>query len=512
MNRKVASAKAAISGIVLNILTAILGIITQRIFIDTLGIEYSGINGLFTSIVSILTLADLGVSTAVIFHLYKPFAIGDKSKIAALIQYYHKACRIISGIIIVGGLFLLPLAPLFVGETTTIHSNIYVIFALFIINALFSYTLNYRRPILNADQKGYIINWTITGSSILLYALKVIILVTTQNFYLYTLATIVCKIIENLIINRIVDKKYPYIHTPKTLDKVTLTDIKKKMYASVFHNSASYVLFSTDNVIIAQFFGILQVGLYANYFMIIRTLNQLLTQLFGAMTASLGNILASEGPERLYVTTKRIMLLNFWLYAVAGIALYYCITPFIKLWLGADFLFVDSVTVMLALNFYIQGVRAPINSVFSASGVIYENRFTPIFEAIINIVVSIALALVIGLPGVFIGTAISGLFLHLYGFPKFGFELVLKKKKSEYILLFLKYFGLFIVVWIGMGGIMQLIDINNNLVEFIVKGSLSLVIPSLCYWGIFRKSEEFLYFSNLGKRLVKRKLLKDKRA
>lgn len=511
MNRKVASAKAAISGIILSLLTAVLGIVTQKIFIDTLGVEYSGINGLFTSIVSILTLADLGVGTAIVFHLYKPLATGDKSKIAALMQYYHKACRIITAIIIVGGLILMPFAPVFVGETTTVHDNIYIIFALFITNAVFSYLLNYRRPLLNADQKAYIVNWVVTGCSIALYALKILVLIFTKNFYLFTACTVICKIIEDIVINHIVKKQYPYIFEPKKLDPDTNKDIKKKMYASVYHNAATYVVFSTDNVIISQLFGVFQVGLYANYFMVIRTLNQLLTQLFGAMAASLGNILASEGHERLYSTTKRIMLLNFWFYAIAAIALYYCITPFIKLWLGNEYLFGDVVTIVLALNFYIQGVRIPINNVFSASGVLYENRFTPVMEAIINIVVSIALALLIGLPGVFIGTAISGLFLHFYGFPKFGFELVLKRKRSEYILLFLKYLGLFVIGWICMGGIVRFINLDSILLDFVVKGILCIIVPSILYWVVFHKSEEYLYFANLGKTFIRNRFHKTPR-
>ncbi|MFV0484958.1 MAG: lipopolysaccharide biosynthesis protein [Candidatus Saccharimonadales bacterium] len=508
MNRKVASAKTALSGILLNAVTAVLGFIAQKIFISTLGVEYAGVNGVFASVVSILTLTDLGISTAVTFHLYKPLAEKNHAKIAALMHYYHKACRIISLIIIVGGLILIPFAPAFVGETT-VPDNLYIIFGLFIANAVFSYTLNYRRPLLGADQKGFITNIVITICSIILYVSKIIVLVTTKNFYLYTLCTVLAKIIEDTIINIVVKKRYPYIAKPSKLNANTKTDLKKKMYGSIYHNAASYVVFSTDNIIISQIFGVISVGLYSNYHMVLNSLNLLFSQLFGAMTASLGNILAGEGPKRLYLMAKRIMLLNFWVYVVVSIAAYFCITPFIKLWLGEDYLFIDAAVIALILNFYLQAVRLPINSILSSAGVIYENRYVPVAEAIINLVASVVLALWLGLPGVFIGTALSNLFLHIYSYPKYAFQMVLKRKKSEYILLFLKYFGLFIATWIAMGGIMQFINISNSFVEFLVKGILSVVIPSVAYLIIFHRTEEFKYFTDIVsggiKKLLKRR-------
>ncbi|MDR3297892.1 MAG: hypothetical protein LBT19_00725 [Candidatus Nomurabacteria bacterium] len=510
MSRKVASAKTAVSGIILNTITAVLGFITQRIFISSLGVEYSGVNSVFTSVISILTLTDLGISTAVIFHLYKPLANRNTAKVAALMQFYHKACRIVSGIIIVGGLILLPFAPAFVGETA-VNNNLYIIFGLFITNALFSYAFNYRRPLLSADQKGFIINYVLTAQHIVLYTARILILLLTRNFYLYTLLTVVLKILENLTINKIVQKRYPYINKKTKLDTNTKTDIKKKMYGSAYHNAATYVVFSTDNIIISQIFSVISVGLYANYFMVLNSLDLLFGQLFKSMTASLGNILASESVKKLYQMTKKIMFLNFWVYAVVCIATYFCITPFIKLWLGPDFLFSDATVIALILNFYFQSTRLPISSVLASAGILYENRFVPVVEALINLVASIALAFLIGLPGVFIGSALSNLFLHLYSFPKYAFKLVLKRTKAEYILLFLKYFGLFIVAWIGVGGIVHFINLNNAITDFLIKGLISVVAPSILYWLIFRKSEEFQYFAKFGKDFIKKKLAKKPR-
>lgn len=506
-SRKQASAKTAIWGVILHAVTVLAGFISQRIFINTLGIEYVGITGTFTSIVSILTLADLGISTAVIFHLYKPLAKHDEKRVAALMQYYHKACRIITTIIIGGGLIMLPLAPSFIGEST-VDTNLYLVFGLFIVNAAFSYAINYRRPLLAADQKGYIINGAMTVGTLLQYGLKIAILLTTQNYYLFILCGILAKIVENLILNRIVAKRYPYITERAVLDKKTKKDLQRKMRATAYHNTAAYVVFSTDNIIISKIFGVAWVGLYANYYMVINSLSLLLEQIFGAMRASLGNLLIAEGAKKLYVMTKRLMLFNFLIYAVVGIAMYYCLTPFISLWLGAEYLFTDVIVVILVLNFYLRGMGISVFNSLMAAGIMYENRFVPIAEALINLVVSIVLALLIGLPGVFIGTVVSNLFLHLYSYPKYAFELVFKRKRSEYVGLFLKYLSLFVLAWAGVGVIINLIHMDNNWLTFLVNGLIAVAASSLFYWLLFRKTDDFQYFARLARDLISRKVLK----
>ena len=510
-NKKIASLKTAVTGVTLNALMAIMGLFVQRALISCLGTEYSGINGLFTSIVSILTLADLGVSSAVTFHLYRPLADKNYRKITALLHYYHKACWIIGGIIIVGGIILLPFIPSIVGENN-IQDNLYIIFGLFVINALFSYFLNYRRPLLLADQRGFIVNSVMIGSSLFSYGSRFVVLILTQNFYLFVICLIATKILEDLVINLIVKKKYPFLTGEQArLDSPTRLDIRKKMYAAVYHNAASYVVYSTDSIIITQLFGVMQLGLYTNYYMVIQSGLNLLNQVFNSMTASLGNLLATEGRQKLYLFTKRILLLDFWIFSVAAIGVYFCITPFIKIWLGSsEYLLNDFVLMALVVNLFVSGMRATVNNVLGAAGIIYENRFVPVAEAIINLSASILLALWIGLPGVFIGTILSNLFLHFYSYPKYGFELVLKRKRSEYIMLFLRYLLLFGLAWGSTGWIMQFINIENNLLDFITKGLLSVMIPSLIFWLIFWRGEEYKYFENLVRGVIAKKLGKRK--
>lgn len=501
MNRKKAAAKTAITGLILSTISLVLGFITQKIFINKLGLEYSGINGVLTSIVGILTMSDLGISTAVMLNLYKPLAKNDKPKISALMRFYHKACIFIGLFIVAGSLILLPFIPSIVGETS-VDVNLYIVFLLFGATSAFSYFFNYRRPLLIADQKAYQVNRVVTVSSLLTYLAKIAILLFVNDYYLYLASVIVFKIAENIIIGKIVKKNYPYLAKAKTLDQTTKADIKKKIIASVFHNAASYVVFSTDNILLTTFFGVTTNGIYANYAMVISSLTNVVSQIFNGISAGFGNVISKEGKDYLYLVSKRISLLSFWFYSVVSIALYFCLTPFITMWLGEEYLFGKITVFALVFNFFLVGIRAPAGGILNAGGVLYENRFVPVFEALINLGSSIILAKIIGIPGVFLGTVISNTFLHLYAFPKYAYSGVLKKKRILYIFSFLKqifFFGLgFAAIYIFN----SFVTISDPKLAFVVLGLASVIIPSIIYLLCFARTEEFKYFVNVAKQRI----------
>lgn len=497
MSRKAAAAKIAITGIISSLIIAVFGFFVQKAFINTLGVEVSGLNGVFTNIISVLTMADFGVSTAIIFNLYKPLAKNDKNKIAALMQYYHKCCLVIGVIILLGGIILLPFLPLIIKDKIP-SVNIYLAFLLFVCNALFSYVLNYKRALLQADQKSSKINLVVSAISLVSYSAKLLVLYKFNNFYLFIACNILAKIIEDLIIWRIVDKKYPYIHQKRQLDKNTKADITKKIKASVPHNISSYVVYSTDSLLLTYFFGSFQTGLYVNYNMIISAINIITNNLSNAVSAGMGNILAKEGRDYLFINTKRLSLFNYWIYTALSISLYFCASYFIRFWLGED-LFMSNITVAaIVINFFLNGIRAPVNSAMAAAGILHENRFVPVAEAIINLTTSILLAKIIGVPGIFIGTIISSLYLHLYNYPKYAYALVFKQPRRLYLISFAKKLaGFFACAATTFFVISLLPEAGNPIFGLIRNGIISCVISSAIIIIASAKSPEFKYFRNL---------------
>ncbi len=497
MSRKTAAVKIAITGIISSLIIAVFGFFVQKAFISTLGVKVSGLNGVFTNIISVLTMADFGVSTAIVFNLYKPLAQKDENKIAALMQYYHKCCLAIGGIILAGGLLLLPFLSFIIKEETP-SINIHLTFLLFVFNALFSYVLNYKRVLLQADQKSSKINLVVSVVSLVSYSAKLFVLYKFNNFYLFILCNIIAKIIEDLIIWKIVDKKYPYIHKKKQLDKSTKADITKKIKASVPHNVSSYVVYSTDSLLLTYFFGSFQTGLYVNYSMIISAINIITNNLSNAVSAGMGNILAKEGRDYLFINTKRLSLFNYWIYTTISIALFFCASYFIRLWLGDDLFLSDITVAAIAINFFLNGIRAPANSALSAAGILHENRFVPVAEAIINLTTSIILAKLIGVPGIFIGTIISTLYQHLYNYPKYAYELVFRQPRSLYLASFGKKLIGFLACAIVTFFIINLLpEESSPIIGFIRNGTISCLVPSLLILLTTAKTPEFKYFYNL---------------
>jgi O-antigen/teichoic acid export membrane protein len=290
-------------------LAIIIGLVAQRVFINTLGTEYLGINGLFTSIVSMLALAELGLGSAIYYHLYKPVAKNDSTKVRSIIDFYKKGYRLIAAAVFVLGLLFVPFLSAIVGNVN-ISESIYVIYLLFLFDVVASYLLIYKRAVLYVDQNSHIISSVHLVYLILLNALQIAILILTGNFYLYLIIKIVMRLAENVVLTHISNKKYPYLKgaTTAKLDATTKADIYKKVRGLSYHKVASYIVMGTDNIIISVFLGVAVVGLYSNYLLVTTAILMLMGQAFTAITASVGNLLVDNDTRK---CIRRFVLLTF---------------------------------------------------------------------------------------------------------------------------------------------------------------------------------------------------------
>lgn len=289
-----------------NLLTIIIGLVTQAIFIKILGSEYLGINGLFSNIISMLGIVELGVGSAIIYHLYKPIAENDTKKVKALMNFYKKCYNIIALIILILGLMITPYLRFFI-EDVTVDINIPLVYIMFIIEIVCSYLLSYKRSIINANQKNYLVNFIHIGYLIILNALEIVILILTKNYYLYLGLKIVMRILENVGITLLANKLYPYLKdNDEKLDEPTKKDIFQKVRALFFHKIGGFIVLGTDNIIISKFIGIIEVGLYSNYYMIIDAVEKLFGQVIRVITPSVGNMLVSESKEKVLKYSKEL--------------------------------------------------------------------------------------------------------------------------------------------------------------------------------------------------------------
>lgn len=510
--RKELSTKNIITSIVLNIFTILLGFIAQSIFIKTLGIEYSGINGLFMNLVSVLALVELGIGPAIIYSLYKPIAYNEIEKIKSLLNLYKKSYNIISIIILILGIMILPFLKTIVNFQT--KESIYIIFILFIFDAMISYLFTYKRSLIQANQKNYIINIIHSIYVVILNLLQIVILINTNNYILYLMLKIICKFIENIILSTIADKLYPFIKQKNIhkLEQEEFNSIKTRVKGIIFHKLGSVIVLGTDSLIISltRNLGIAYVGIYSNYNLIISSVSNLLGQVFVSLTASIGNLLVKESIEYSYDLFKKIMFFNFWIYGLAGTLIFNLIKPFIILWIGNEYLLSNSIVVVLIINFFLLGMRASIGAYKDASGIYWEDRFVPIIELIVNVIISIVLVNKIGLIGIFIAKFLSSIIVNFISLPYFVYKGIFKRNIYEYNMILVKYTIVFIISIIFSNYLCKLYILNNLYITILLNFIITCLIVNLIYWIIYRKSEEYNYFKSLVLKILKKlKLVKN---
>ena len=482
----------------------LIGFISQKIFINILGTEYLGLNGLFTNIISMLGIVELGIGSAIIYNLYKPIVNNDYTTINSLMKFYKKAYFIISIIIFVLGLCFIPFLPHFVGKVT-IKINIILIYLLFLLDIVASYFLSYKRSMLYADQKNYIISLIHIVIYTLLNIFQLVFLYFTKNYYVYLVIKIIFRLIENIIITIYVNKKYKNLNVKnaENLDKNILDDIVKKIKALFFHKIGTFIILGTDNIIISRYLGLVVVGLYSNYYLIINALELLFGEAINSLTPSVGHLLVENDIKKNYDVFKKIRFINFWIATFTGIGLLILVQPFITIWLGAEYLLSLLVLITLVINYYKKMMRYTYSAFKNAAGIYYEDRFIPLLESLTNIAVSILLVNLIGLPGVFIGTIMSSLCLWCYSYPKFVYKSLFNRSYKSYIKETIQYFVLFLIVAVVTYIISSNIVVNNNFLQLIIDAFCVIIIPNVIIFALFRNTENYKYFKSLLIKLLK---------
>ncbi|MFC4320706.1 lipopolysaccharide biosynthesis protein [Litchfieldia salsa] len=491
------------------LIITLLSFVSRTVFINSLGIEYLGINGLLTNIFAMLALAEAGIGSSIMYSLYKPVAENDQQKINVLMKLYRNAYLAIAIVILVLGLTLLPFLDLFIRDTSA--DNINVIYIIFLINTVIPYLYLHKNSFLNVSQKGYIVTAVYSVSSIVSTVLKIAILYYTQNYILFLLIESVITITTTIILASIVNRMYPFLKNKvvEKLDIETKQNIMRNVKAIVMQNIGVFLVFGTDNIIISSFISVAAVGLYSNYVMLIDICRTFINQIFNNIYHSVANLVAKENKEKIYNIYKVYYFLNFWLYSFFTIALAVLIEPFILLWLGKEYLMGQAVLIVLMIIFYERGMRNAITTVKTTAGIFHEDRYAPLCQAAVNLIISIILVKQIGIVGVFIGTMVSSLVVPFWTTPYLVYKKVFNKPLIEY---FSKYFY-FLCIGVCTYYVTSFISgfiLLENLLGLFLKGVICLIIPNVVYTVIFYKTSECRYLYAILRNIMNSVVIKMK--
>ena len=497
-----------VSGFFSRMIGMITSFIIRTVFIRCLTSEYLGINGLYSSILSMLSLAELGFGTAMVYSMYHPLANKDTEKLNQLMILYRRVYVIIGTVILIIGLGLTPFLDYLIKDAPNI-SGLKIYYLLFLLNSVVSYWFfAYRNSLLQADQKAYILTNYMSAFNIIKTKAQIILLIAFHSYTIYLITQILCTIGQNICIALKVDQLYPFIKKepknklPNSERNKIFKDVKALMLSKVSH----VVLNSTDNIIISAFVGINWVGLLSNFILITDAITSILCQVTGALTASLGNFFAKENSDEGYKIFRKIEFLNFWLYGFSMIALIVLLNPFVSLWLGEEFLLSEGTVLALSINFFVAGFMNTLWTFRSTLGLFTQGQYRPLIVAGLNIVISIGLSYICGVAGVLAGTFISRACVNLWYDPwlihRKGFG---KSVRSFFLNYIFKIILLVIMTMILKYVSLMILGTNITIKSFIILLFIVGTVPNIVFAIIFFKTDEFRYFYQLIFRYVLKK-------
>lgn len=501
-SRTINSFRNMIFGVGYQLLSIILAFVNRSVFIFTLGVSYLGISSLFSEILTMLSMADLGFGVALTYSMYKPLANKDYDQLAGLTHLYAKVYRTIAVVVFTIGVILIPFLNYIVNLKHPIP-YIKLYYFMYLLNTVASYLVIYKTSILDADQKDYILNKYRSIFGITQTVFMTLFLWFTHSFFIYLLIQIIFTYVQNFYCSYIAEKEYPFIKKNVHLPLKNVKDIFKNLY-SVFVYKVSYVMLTaTDNTIISIFVGTDMVGYYSNYSMLTTRVITMLNAIFYAFTSSIGNLIVTEKPKKRYETFLSIQSLSLILAIFCVLCVALLAQDFIYVWLGSKYLISRDIFIAILINLYLQIILFPIWTFREATGLYLKTKYVMLLCAIINVILSILLARPFGVAGVLIASAIARLVTYFWFEPIYLFK---KYFTNSSLMYFWEIFKNLLVLLVALF-IFEKINLyfkSTTWIEFFIKTIVVSLVSAIFSIAIYYRSEGAMLIFSHVKQVFKR--------
>lgn len=467
--------------------------VLRTVFIRELGISYLGVSGLFTNVLGVLSFAELGIGSAMNFSLYKPVAEGNLPLARSLLRFYRRAYRIIALSVTCLGLSLLPFLHHVVKDPGDV-GDIRIYYVIFLFNNVISYFAVYKTSIANAEQRNYLVSNINTAASILTVAAQVAVLLIWGSFLGYLLAQTAMRLAQQIFLNAYLSKRYSHFLSGDVLalNEDELRPIKGNIGALVWHKIGDIGVHQTDSIVISAFIGLSTVGFVSNYTYILQSVSSLLWVAFGAATSSFGNLIATGSAGQRYNAYRVYRFIAFWLYGFCAIAMFVLFEPFVTLWIGAEMIIPDYVVLLMIVDFYMLGHRVTITNIKSAAGLWQPDKYLPLVQAAVNLVVSILLVREIGLVGVYIGTLAQGALASVIK-PILIYQRLFAIPSSRYFVDGSAYATVVALAGVGCWLLRDLILVDVTWLGLLLLALSVVVLTNALFIVCFCRTQEFRY-------------------
>lgn len=505
MNRVKNASRNAFYGMILKVYQIIMPFVVRTAMIYLMGVEYAGLNGLFTSILHVLNLAELGVGLAMIYSMYKPIADQDETTICALLKLYKIYYRLIGLVLAIVGGILTPFVPKLISGDVPAELNVYILYLLNLGATVLSYWLfAYKRSLLQAHQRTDIISKITLIINTIQYSVQVLVLWLYHDYYLFVIVALFTQALTNVVTAIVSDKIYPAYQPKGKLNKEQTQRINKRIKDLFTAKIGGVFSTAVDNVVISAFLGLTMLAIYQNYYYIFTSVISVIKVIFESCTAGIGNSLVTESSEKNYNDFKKLSFLTMWICVICISCFASMYQPFMILWVGEDLLLSDFFVALMCIYLFVYVVQT-LNFVYKdAAGIWHKDRFRPLVVGVANLILNIGFVRFWGIYAIVLSTIISFTFIGMPWLIHNLFSLVFKRSPREYVLEVLKSFTIAVISGILCYYIGIIIPIQG-VVGVIARCAISIALSNTLFIVLRRKNKVFNSTLDLINKMTKHK-------
>ncbi len=448
----------------------LLSFIGRKIFLIFLSADYLGINGLFSNILTVLSFAELGLDTALVYSLYKPVADNDYNMVFSLMKYFKKIYMILACLIFCIGIAIIPLFKYIVNSDLPLNYLI-ICYLLILINTVLSYFVAHKVALLSACQMQRVQKTVLLFTNIILQILYIIVLIIWKSYILYLCATIISTIIGNFILSVIFNRIIPDSYQNANIVMFDKKSIISRIKSTFFYKIGAVLVSNTDNILISALVSTYAVGLYSNYYTVINSIQSFIAIMTASLISGVGNLAVKKTKKVQHELFDMFLLIYHFISTVGFIGFYLVFNDFITLWLGKQFLFEKSVVLVIAMNFYLTNILNPVYIFREANGLFQQTKYVMLIRAFVNLLLSYFLGIKFGVAGIFLATAVSLVITSFWYEPKLLFSKVMHDTVWHYYKKVIKYLSITIVSFV----------ICCIVCSYFDEGFFTLILKVICY-------------------------------
>lgn len=499
-------------GMILKIYQILLPFFMRTVIVYFMGIKYLGLNGLFSSILLVLNLAELGVGSAMVYSMYEPIIRKDKQQICALLKLYRKYYRIIGAIIAVVGTAVLPFVPHLIAKNAVdevpADINIYIVYLLNLACTVISYWLfAYRGSLLTAHQRDDISSKVSLITNTFQYVGQLLVVIIFKDYYLYLIVSFLTQVLTNVVVAYFSSKKYPEYKPEGTLDPEIVRSINQRIKDLFTSRLGMVMVMSMDSIVLSIFMGLTPLAIYNNYYYLVKSVITILQVIYVSCTAGIGNSIILESGEKNYNDMKKFTFIVAWLVGICSCCLLCLLHPFMLIWMGEEYTLGIVIDICFTLYFFVDQMNLVLHTYKNAAGIWHEDRFRPIATAFTNLILNIILVNFLGIYGVLIASVIS---VSCVGMPWILhniFKTMFKRSKREYVVRIFYYAAItfiacvacyFACSFVSLGGLLGLA------IKLVICGVLSNIIFFIFYSRVKEFDEAKAIFTRIWNNFVKK--------